>query len=225
MRIVALETTERTGSVAAFDDERLLEEFKLPPHQRSAQSLLPGIDRLLRQVGWDPGDIGLVTVANGPGSFTGLRIGVTAAKTLAFVVRAELVAVNTLHAIATRAGQRNRSMWTILDAQRGQLFTSQFRMTDDGQPQEVQPTRVEGVDTWLQHLEQGEVVTGPALSKVASQIPPGVTVCSESVWRPTAAAVGEVGWKQFQAGHRDDLWRLVPNYFRLSAAEEKERGQ
>ena len=136
MRIVALETTQRIGTVAAFDDEHLLDAFTLTPHQRSAQSLLPGLDRLLRRVGWDPTEIGLVTVAAGPGSFTGLRIGVTAAKMLALVVGAELVAVNTLHVIAARADRPAGRLWTILDAQRGQLFTSQFRVNENGPPRE-----------------------------------------------------------------------------------------
>jgi len=221
MRIVALETTQRVGSVAAFDDEHLLEELNLPPHQRSAQSLLPGIDRLLRRVGWEPTEIGLVTVAVGPGSFTGLRIGVTAAKMLAFVVRAEIVAVNTLHVIAARADRPAGRLWTILDAQRGQLFTSQFCLNEGSPLREIRPTRIEDVDAWLPRVCRGESVTGPALAKVASQIPAGVTICPASVWCPTAAAVGRLAWTRFRAGHRDDPWRLVPDYIRLSAAEEK----
>lgn len=221
MRIVAFETTQRIGSVAVLDRARLLETADLPPHQRSAQSLVPAIKRLVRAVGWQPRDIGLVAVTIGPGSFTGLRIGVTAAKTLAYAVGAQCAAVDTLEVVAERAGPQEKPLWTVLDAQRGQLFTRRFLPVGSSEASPDRPLRIEDVDTWLARLQPGEAVSGPPLKTLAARIPGGVTVCPPSVWRPTASVVGALAWKQFQAGHRDDLWQLVPNYGRLSAAEEK----
>ncbi len=100
MRILALETTDKIGSVAAIHDDNMLVELNLEPARRSAQSLLPAMHDLLQRVGWRPEDVQLVAVSIGPGSFTGLRVGVTAAKVFAYCVRAEVMAVSTLEAIA-----------------------------------------------------------------------------------------------------------------------------
>ncbi|OHB85019.1 MAG: tRNA (adenosine(37)-N6)-threonylcarbamoyltransferase complex dimerization subunit type 1 TsaB, partial [Planctomycetes bacterium RBG_16_64_12] len=103
MKVLALETTERVGSVAAMDDGNLLCELKLCPKQRSAQSLAPGIKMLLERVGWQPTDVDLVATTVGPGSFTGLRVGVTTAKSFAYGVQADILGVDTLEVIAAAA--------------------------------------------------------------------------------------------------------------------------
>ena len=74
---------------------------------------------------------------------------------------------------------------------------------------------------WLSGLELGDRVNGPALKRLASQLPEGTVAVPEKFWQPTASAVGEIAWKDFQAGRRDDVWKLSPNYYRPSAAEEK----
>ncbi len=103
MRILALETTDKTGTVAALDGSNLLAEMTLEPTRRSAQTLAPAIQSLLSQVGWRPPDVQLVGVSIGPGSFTGLRVGVTMAKVLAYAVGAEVLGVDTLEAVAAAA--------------------------------------------------------------------------------------------------------------------------
>ena len=89
MRILALETTEMAGSLAAMHDRKLLAEIELDSKQRTAQSLAPGMKTLLAEAGWRPTDVELVAVTIGPGSFTGLRLGVTTAKTFAYAVGAD----------------------------------------------------------------------------------------------------------------------------------------
>ncbi len=102
MRIISWETTGTAGSVAALIDDRVLLERYLPDEQRSAQSLAPSIDALLAEVGWRPAEVELIATAVGPGSFTGLRVGVTTAKMFAYAVNCPLIGVNTLEAIAAR---------------------------------------------------------------------------------------------------------------------------
>jgi tRNA threonylcarbamoyladenosine biosynthesis protein TsaB len=100
VKILSLETTDLSGSVAASDSSKLLLELELNSSQRSAQSLAPAIHSLLQQVGWKPADVELVAVTVGPGSFTGLRVGVTAAKTFAYAVGADVLGIDTLETIA-----------------------------------------------------------------------------------------------------------------------------
>src|SRR5208337_2248427 len=102
-RILALETSELTGSVAVAADGKVLAELQLDPQQRSAQWLAPAIRSLLERVGWQPREIGLIAVTIGPGSFTGLRVGVATAKILAYATGAQVLGIGTLEAIATAA--------------------------------------------------------------------------------------------------------------------------
>ena len=95
MKILALETTERVGSVAVARDDNLLSEMKLDPNKRSTQSLALGLAAVLQQVGWHTTDLDLVATCVGPGSFTGLRVGVTTAKTLAYAAGADILVAGT----------------------------------------------------------------------------------------------------------------------------------
>ena len=135
MRILALETSGSSGSVAALEGTQLILEQPLASGSRSAQSLAPGIDALLAEVGWSVGQIDLLAVTQGPGSFTGLRIGITTAKALAYAVGGQVIGVNTLEVIARQAPPgraapaKQQTLWTVLDAQRGELFAARFAPT------------------------------------------------------------------------------------------------
>lgn len=222
LRILALETSLRHGSLAAINGSQstaqLLAEKHLPSEQRSAQSLLPTLAQLCGECGWLPGQIKLVCVATGPGSFTGLRIGVTAAKALAFAVGAELVGVHTLATLAASIAQPSGRMWAILDAQRQELFVANF--TGNEIPHSPE-TRILRNDEWLAELKPGDSVVGPPLRQLLSRLPPGVIAIDEGRWQPEAKFVGLLGYEMFRMGCTVDPMQLVPNYYRKSAAEEK----
>ena len=223
MRILAIETVETTGTLAALDDERVVAERALDPSRRSAQSLAPGIDALLSEVGWHANDVELVAVANGPGSFTGLRIGVTTAKVFAYAIGCQVVGVHTLRAIAERVPSDIDRFAVVLDAQRGELFVADFRRSIDGHLEGHETTRVVNRDECIAGLTSGDVVTGPGLAKIEGPLPSGVLALDADLWPPTASAVGKVGWQLFAAGERISPFDLVPQYFRRTAAEEQWR--
>jgi tRNA threonylcarbamoyladenosine biosynthesis protein TsaB len=224
-RILAIETSGRHGSVAALAGEsgvaKPIGQIVLTPDQRTAQALAPATKQLLSDVRWSPGDVELVAVAVGPGSFTGLRIGVTTAKAFAYAVGAEVVGVNTLHALATQAPPSDAPFWTVSDAQRQELFASKFVVGENLGVRIECDTKIIPQDRWLAELRAGDRVIGPALKRLASRLPAGVEALPEEYWQPMAIAVGQVAWKAYQSGKRDDVWKLAPNYYRLSAAEEK----
>jgi tRNA threonylcarbamoyladenosine biosynthesis protein TsaB len=221
MKILALETSSLTGTVAVLEDGRLLGERPFSPDQRTAQSFAPAIQAQLEAVDWSTQDVQLVAVTNGPGSFTGLRVGVTAAKTFAYAVGAELVAVNTLQTIAHQAPPDIADLWAVLNAQRKELFVARFQRAEDGTRRETASTRiVKGAD-WLEALSEPVAVTGTGLKPLLTKLPERVTVIDQSLWTPQASTVGQLGFHQYAQGQRDDLWKLVPLYLRKSAAEEK----
>ena len=221
MKVLALETTERVGSVAAAVDTNLLCQLRLDPQKRSAQSLAPGVETLLERVGWQPGDVDLVATTVGPGSFTGLRVGVTFAKTLAYSVGAEILGVDTLEVIAAGAPRSVPILSVAIDAQRGEVVEQTFQRGRDGWLRPTGPARLVAVDAWLGDLGRGIWVSGPILRKLANRVPDALTVVDPQSWAPSAAAVAQVAFRDYEAGHRDDLWSLVPRYSRRSAAEEK----
>jgi tRNA threonylcarbamoyladenosine biosynthesis protein TsaB len=223
VRILAIETSGRDASLAlrvACDGDgaaRLVGEVAVTGPERTAQILAPRLNELLQSTGWPATTIRLVIVAVGPGSFTGLRIGVTTAKTLAYAVGAEVIGVNTLAVIACQAPRSAAPLWVVMDAQRQELFAAKF----DGERKPIGETQILAQAEWLSALAPGDRVTGPGLKRMRPLLPTGVEVVDESHWQPKAAAVGQLGWRDYRAGRRDDLWKLVPLYYRPSAAEEK----
>ncbi|NLF71441.1 MAG: tRNA (adenosine(37)-N6)-threonylcarbamoyltransferase complex dimerization subunit type 1 TsaB [Candidatus Anammoximicrobium sp.] len=224
LRILALETSTLDASVAALDGDRLLGQTHLDRQRRTAQVFAPAIERQLRSVGWRPQDVQLVAVTQGPGSFTGLRVGITAAKTLAYAVGAEVFAVNTLKVIAWQAPSARQRVCAVLDAQRQQLFVADFRRTGEHLA-EVSETRILDHADWLAGLTPEVAVTGPGLSGLEDRLPAGIAVVAPACWTPQAATVGRVACLEYLGGARHDLWTLNPRYYRSSAAEEKLGGK
>jgi tRNA threonylcarbamoyladenosine biosynthesis protein TsaB len=207
-----------------MEGEDLIAQTLLSPRQRSAQTLAPAIREVLERAGLRPGDIQLVAVTQGPGSFTGLRVGAATAKTFAYAVGAEMVGVNTLEAIAAQAPNSCETVWTLLDAHRGQLFVARYRLRANQSPEEVAPTHIAAIDDWLAGYGSNEPVTGPGIARIANRIPGGRAIVDSSLWPPLAETVGRLAWRRYQAGGRDDVWSFAPNYYRPSAAEEKHTG-
>jgi len=229
LRVLALETSERVGSLATLDASEsqilTLGSVSLPSDQRSARSLLPSIQSLLAESEWKPNQLDLICVTSGPGSFTGLRIGVTTAKTLAYATGAKLVELPTLATIAADVSAPYERLWTILDAQRQELFVAQFKPDWQNHSADFPETRILGMEQWLQELSPGDVVSGPPLQKLVDRLPAGVCVADSNSWQPRAEAAGRLGIAAYQRGQIVDAMQLVPRYYRKSAAEEKAEKQ
>jgi len=221
VRILALETTETAGSLAAAIDNKVLLELELGQNKRSAQSLAPGMKALLEQAGWRPADVQLVATTIGPGSFTGLRVGITTAKVFAYAVGAEVLGVDTLQTIALAAPNEVPTLSVVIDAQRGEVVAGNFRRGTEGWFEPVGASEMVAIDVWLAGLAPGAFVSGPILKKLIDRLPPGVTALEPEYWRPTAGNVARLAAHLYAAGQRDDLWSLVPRYSRRAAAEEK----
>jgi tRNA threonylcarbamoyladenosine biosynthesis protein TsaB len=170
---------------------------------------------------WSPKDVEIIAVTVGPGSFTGLRVGVTTAKAFAYATGAEVVGVNTLDCIAQQVSEDVPLLSAVIDAQRAQVFARNYQRGATGLLEAIGETEIVDNERWLQSLATGWSVSGPALGKLAAQVPLGIKVVAAQRWQPQASAVGQVAWRRYESGGRDDLWSLVPLYLRRSAAEEK----
>jgi tRNA threonylcarbamoyladenosine biosynthesis protein TsaB len=235
--ILAFDTSGFAGSVALLEAERLLHELMLDGDRGSARTLAPAIAEVLKTVGVDASKIKLVATTVGPGSFTGLRVGVTTAKTFAYAVGAEVLGISTLEAIAYGvpleqfSGER-REVHAVLDAQRRELFIGHFRGADIRVCQthellsltRTEPDKIIAADEWLASLTPETIVSGPGITRLEQRLPPGVIAVPISARQPRASIVGRLAWRDYQAGRRDDLWKLAPVYLRPSYAEEKLAG-
>lgn len=221
MRILAIETTEKTGSLAATEGGQVLAERSLDAAQRSAQSLVPGLKTLLEAVSWQPTDVDLVAVTRGPGSFTGLRIGITTAKTFAYVANCDIVGVDTLQAIAWGCPDSVDRVAVALDAQRGDVAARTFRRSTEGFMTPDGDELIIPFTEWLDTLPAETPVTGPIFGRKRLHVPEGLPILEEQYWHPSATQVARLAEHLYQQGQRDDVWRLAPHYSRLSAAEEK----
>jgi tRNA threonylcarbamoyladenosine biosynthesis protein TsaB len=221
MRILAIETIDQSGSVAVLEGDRPLDIRRLDSSLRSAATLAPAIVDLLTAVAWRPADVQTVAVAIGPGSFTGLRVGITTAKMFAYAVNAEVVAVNTMEAIAQQAPNVASPLWTVLDALREQVVAAKFCRSPGGSWEPDGGEDLLDNATWIARLSAGEWVSGPGLGKLESRIPAGITIVDRELWSPNAITIGQLGFRYHLSGRRDDLFLLLPRYSRASAAEEK----
>lgn len=216
-RAIAIETSSRAGSIATVEDGRVLAEEQFAQGLLHAAGVISIIDRLT-----SPADVSEVYVSVGPGSFTGLRVGITVAKTLALSLGAKIVAVPTADVLVRNAPDNWRHAIIVLDAKRGQIFTARFENNSD-EPATVEPAHLDTLADMLARSPRPVHLIGEGIPYHRRFIPddPGVIVTPEERWRPRARAVAEIGWRMSQTGEFVDADKLTPLYIRRPEAEEK----
>lgn len=231
--LVAIETSGASGSVALLSPDGALVERDVgrPAAEGDRPSghgreLLPAIAALVAEAGIAKSDLGAISVSTGPGSYTGLRIGVTAAKTLAWALGCELVGVSTLEALARDAVARGvpdgtRRLVPALDARQGEVYAGIFSLEGEV------VTRVSGDAAMppgelAAELRGGDHVfgTGVARSGEGLAIPEGAT-SAEGPTSPRAGTVARLGAELLACGERTDVHDAAPVYLRASEAERK----
>lgn len=222
-RVLALETSGRVGSVAVARDGAVVAEEQFSHGLKHAAGIVPILDRLCRALGWTPRDVEEIHVSVGPGSFTGLRVGVTVAKTLAFATGARVVAVPTAEVLARNAPPGWRNLVIVLDAKRDQIFTATFANVG-GRPVPTEPARLDALAAVLSRVPRPVHLLGEGIPYHTKFIPtddPGVIVTPEELWQARAGAVVELGAEQARRGDYADVDKLAPIYVRRPEAEEK----
>lgn len=224
MATIGIETSGLEGSVALrLPDGRTCERRLDVAGRRHAQTLVAELQAVLQTAGLAPADVRLIAVSHGPGSFTGLRVGIVCAKTFAYATGCAVVAVDTLAAVAEAAPADVSALWVVSDAQRGDLFVGRYVRQQTGWERQGPIVLTAGAP-WLATLAPGDVVAGPGVTRLPDATT--VAIC-RGAWsiRPSAAAIAAIGARLSGAGHVDDLWKLAPLYIRPSAAEEKRQQQ
>ena len=137
MRILAIESSAVTASVAILTDDVLTAEYTVNYKKTHSQTLLPMIDEICKMTETEPESFDLIAVSQGPGSFTGLRIGAATGKGMALALDKKMAAVPTLKAMAYNVSKTDCLICPVMDARRQHLYTALYRLDKDGKPQEV----------------------------------------------------------------------------------------
>lgn len=222
MNVLAIETSGAIGAVAACRDHELLAEESLERGLSHGRLLVSVMDAVIVRAGWNKRrDIELIAVSQGPGSFTGLRVGITAAKTLAVLTGCPIIGVCSLDAMAENAPAAETSVLTILDAKRGEVYAASYRRTPEGVVRVMAPCVADPREL-AAALAEGGCVMGDGLDRHADPfIAAGCRIAPESEWRIGASTVARLGLAAFRSGERSDPLTLQPIYLRLAEAEEK----
>ena len=130
MKILALDTTGNVSSVALIDDEKLIGEYTINYKMTHSQTIMPMIDEIVKMTELDLKDIDYIACSQGPGSFTGLRIGAATAKGLALGLNKKIVPVPTLDALAYNIFETDKIICPIMDARRSQVYTALYMWND-----------------------------------------------------------------------------------------------
>ena len=212
--ILSIETAVSVCSVALHNDDGLVGLMELRQENIHAQKLMPLIKDLLGQVGVGSGALDAVAVSEGPGSYTGLRIGVSTAKGIAFAHQLPLIAMGTLDALAHQVVdmvEPESFIVPLIDARRMEVYSKVF----DGKLQEIEPITPVIVDekSYAAYLESGRVYCcGDAVGKVAEVIDhPNARFLK--VYN-SAASVGDLALKKFRQKDFVDLAYFEPNYLK-----------
>jgi tRNA threonylcarbamoyladenosine biosynthesis protein TsaB len=193
-RILAIDTTADLGSAALIEDDRVVDEVSLRAPDGFSPVIFGAIQDLLQRHGWPLESVDCFAGASGPGSFTGVRVCLTAIKGLAEATGRPAIAVSNLQALALHATGDIRAVW--MDARRGEIYGGVF-------------------DSQLQPL--AEEVVAP-MERWQNSLPPNATILQGGEI-PLAGAIGRIAMRRYRSGDRPDPASLDANYVRRSDAE------
>lgn len=225
MRILAFETSARAASVALLEDGTLLGEYFQNSGQTHSRTAMEMARDLLKNCDLTAAELDAVACAAGPGSFTGVRIGLAAAKGFAWGRELPLVGVSTLEAMVTGAALTDGFYCAAMDARRSQVYTAIFRRENGRLVRLLDDSAIslEELGAQLQGLDGPVYLVGDGAElchrQLAGQHP--LLLLPEHLRMQRAAGVALVAWEHLRAGERPAPGSVNPNYLRLSQAERE----
>lgn len=219
--LLAIDTSSLVLSCALAEKDRLVAEWTVQKRLTHSEQLIPHLDAMMKEAGVSKEDITAIAVSIGPGSFTGLRIGLATAKMAAYIWKVPIVGVDTLEALARNMEGAESFILPLEDAQRGNVYAALYGAFDEfwkEAPEEAAPIDDviaaalrhggpviavgECADTYKEKLESAGIRVAPARSRLAR-----------------AGSVAAAAFARLEKGEKDDPLSLLPNYIRRSEAE------
>jgi tRNA threonylcarbamoyladenosine biosynthesis protein TsaB len=226
MRTLAIDTSHLSGTVAASDGERIVVR-PLGVAGEHARLLAAMLTEVAQELGWPLSTADLVAVVRGPGSFTGLRVGVATAKAIAWAGGMRLVGVSGFEAVAQETarltGWHDEPLEIAFDAGRGEVYAA--RVTADAAAPSgwrIGAAAIHEAAAWIAALPPTSCVSGPGMQLHAADVTArGHRVAPAEGWLPNAAVVAGLATARAAVGAVDEPHTLVPDYLRPSYADER----
>lgn len=224
MKILGIDTSTPIGSVALIDGETLVAEHTLNIVQAHSSRLMPAIDTVLKWGDITAAELDGCAVGTGPGSFTGIRIGIATIKSLCYALDKPIVGVSTLEAIAYNLRWNEGLICPILDARRNEVYGAIFRGGDEWH--RLSDDSCLSIETFLASITE----SGKALPQQCTFVGDGLETyadavratlgekirCADAIFNvPRGATVAHLGAQRLQNRDSDNYWTLVPNYVRI----------
>lgn len=216
--LLALDTATAIGSVAVFAQDRLLGSQQIRRQASHARLLMPMVESLLGHLSLRPTDLTAVGVSAGPGSYTGLRVGVSTAKGLCYGLGLPLLSLSSLQGLADAQGELAQRLeariMPLLDARRMEVYGAPFDATGQSLG-EIEARVVEGPETFATHLSAGRVIfcgDGAAKCRPLLDAHPNAIMLTEQLSH--AQHMGRSLWQRFQAQQFEDLTTFEPFYLK-----------
>ena len=226
MKILGIDTSTMAANVAVLEDDKLICEYTINTKKTHSQKLMPMIENMLKLSDLEIKDIDAIAICVGPGSFTGLRIGMATAKAMAHVNNIPLVGVNSLEILGTNMDLCNRKICSILDAQRNQVYMNKY-ILEDNKIKELEEISIKPIDELLEELSSNDeqwVLVGEAVYKYKEKIEviSNITIPSPANNITKASSLCLDGRDKMLAN--EDVYNcydINPMYIRKSQAEEQ----
>lgn len=220
MRVLAVETSTLSGGAALLDGERVVGEYTLDVRITHSERLMAAIDQLLSDAGWTARDLEGIAVTVGPGSFTGLRVGLSTVKGLALALSIPVAAVPTLDAMAAMLPFASLPVCPVLDARKREVYASLYRWDGLGMRRQWEYLAI-APDELARRLDELVIVVGDGADAISSPFARHVRPPRRG---PAPGVVGALGHARLAIGDTVTAADLLPIYLRPSEAELKRRG-
>ena len=225
MHILGIDTCCMAATSAIIADDRLVAQVVQNNNKTHSQSIMPMIDFMLKQTELSINDIDGFAVAVGPGSFTGVRIGVATIKALAHPMNKPCIPVSTLEALAHNVAPFNGIICPILDARRNQVYTATFDGDTENRLTEDRAISIEELCEDLKTLNKKIIFVGDGIptykEKLIDALDSNAIFASRSLRMNLASSVAEIGYDKILKGDTITYADLKPTYLRLSQAERE----
>lgn len=225
MKILAIDTSTSVLGIALMSDEKIYAESITNLKTNHSIRLMPTIEHIFNEVGWDPKDINLVAIAKGPGSYTGIRIGVTTAKTYAWTLKVPLIGVSTLEAMAYSFKYYDGPISPIIDARRGEVYTGLYKNID-GKLINLNEDCIVPLSDWLIMLKKNNkkvIFVGDDIKKHYEQLLQynDLVEFGPFIYNvPRPSAIGIIAKEKYDEGYEESVYDFTPSYLQLAEAEK-----
>lgn len=219
MNIFAMDTSSLTATVAVLTDEKLLGEFSISNKLTHSQTIMPMTDTLLKTASMTLDDIDVFAVSVGPGSFTGLRIGMATVKTFAQALDKPIIGVSSLAGVAYNFSFTDAVICPMMDARRNEVYNSLYK-----NGKEIVSPRALHIDELLEELKNEKVIfAGDAVLVHSDKLKNNEnwSIAPQHLLLPKASSLAYAALEKAENGRFDDLYTLNPVYLRKSQAERE----